>query len=122
MSSLVSIRDLRKTYQRGAERVQVLHGIDLEIPEGDFVALMGPSGSGKSSTSRGVASRLGLRYLDTGAQFRAITWWMLDQGVDVRDAAAVAARCEEPVVESGTDQSACEGAPVTAAARPRRRS
>ena len=49
MSSLVSIRNLRKTYQRGAERVEVLHGIDLEIPEGDFVALMGPSGSGKST-------------------------------------------------------------------------
>ena len=49
MSPLVHIRDLRKTYQRGAERVQVLHGIDLEIPEGDFVALMGPSGSGKST-------------------------------------------------------------------------
>jgi cytidylate kinase len=70
------------------------------------VAVDGTSGSGKSSTSRGVASRLGLRYLDTGAQFRAITWWMLDQGVDVRDAAAVAARCEEPVVESGTDPAA----------------
>jgi len=49
MSPLVSIRDLRKTYQRGAERVEVLHGIDLEIPEGDFVALMGPSGSGKTT-------------------------------------------------------------------------
>lgn len=70
------------------------------------VAVDGTSGSGKSSTSRGVASRLGLRYLDTGAQFRAITWWMLDQGVDVRDAAAVAARCGEPVVESGTDPAA----------------
>jgi putative ABC transport system ATP-binding protein len=49
MASLVSIRDLRKTYQRGAERVEVLHGIDLDIPEGDFVALMGPSGSGKTT-------------------------------------------------------------------------
>ncbi|HEY4581675.1 MAG TPA: ABC transporter ATP-binding protein [Lysobacter sp.] len=49
MSSLVSIRGLRKSYQRGAERLEVLHGIDLEIPEGDFVALMGPSGSGKST-------------------------------------------------------------------------
>jgi cytidylate kinase len=67
------------------------------------VAVDGTSGSGKSSTCRGVASRLGLRYLDTGAQFRAMTWFMLDRGVDVHDAAAVAARCDEPVVESGTD-------------------
>jgi cytidylate kinase len=67
------------------------------------VAVDGTSGSGKSSTSRGVASRLGLRYLDTGAQFRAMTWFMLRHGVDVADAAAVAARCEEPVIVSGTD-------------------
>ncbi|MGA8255038.1 MAG: (d)CMP kinase [Nocardioides sp.] len=67
------------------------------------VAVDGTSGSGKSSTCRGVASRLGLRYLDTGAMFRAVTWWMLDQGVDVHDADAVAARVDEPVVVSGTD-------------------
>ena len=47
--SLVSIRNLTKSYQRGPETVEVLHGIDLEIPEGDFVALMGPSGSGKTT-------------------------------------------------------------------------
>lgn len=67
------------------------------------VAVDGTSGSGKSSTCRGVASRLGLRYLDTGAQFRAMTWWMLEQGVDIHDGAAVAARCGGPVLESGTD-------------------
>ncbi|MFT3754627.1 MAG: ABC transporter ATP-binding protein [Pseudoxanthomonas sp.] len=49
MSSLVSIRNLYKTYQRGPEKVDVLHGLDLEIPKGDFVALMGPSGSGKTT-------------------------------------------------------------------------
>ena len=70
------------------------------------VALDGPSGSGKSSTSRGVAARLGLRYLDTGAMFRAMTWWMLQAGVDVTDAAAVAARVHEPVIDSGTDPAA----------------
>ena len=49
MASLVSIRNLHKTYQRGPETVDVLHGLDLEIPKGDFVALMGPSGSGKTT-------------------------------------------------------------------------
>ena len=49
MATLVSIRDLTKTYQRGPEKVEVLHGIDLDIEEGDFVALMGPSGSGKTT-------------------------------------------------------------------------
>jgi cytidylate kinase len=67
------------------------------------VAIDGPSGSGKSSTSRGVADRLGLRYLDTGAMYRAITWWMLRQDVDVHDPAAVAALVEEPEILSGTD-------------------
>ncbi len=49
MTSLVSIRELHKTYQRGPEKIDVLHGLDLEIPKGDFVALMGPSGSGKTT-------------------------------------------------------------------------
>ncbi|MCA0197674.1 MAG: ABC transporter ATP-binding protein [Proteobacteria bacterium] len=49
MSTLVTLRSITKTYQRGPERVQVLHGIDLDIPRGDFVALMGPSGSGKTT-------------------------------------------------------------------------
>ena len=67
------------------------------------VAIDGPSGSGKSSTSREVAARLGLRYLDTGAMFRALTWWLLRQGVDVHDADAVTARVGEPEILVGTD-------------------
>ncbi len=67
------------------------------------VAIDGPSGSGKSSTSRGVAARLGLRYLDTGAMYRGMTWWMLREGVDVHDPEAVAARAGEPEILSGTD-------------------
>jgi cytidylate kinase len=73
---------------------------------GVVVAMDGPSGSGKSSTARGVATRLGLRYLDTGAMFRAVTWWMLEHDVDTEDADAVAAHAEEPVLVSGTDAQA----------------
>ena len=47
--SLVQIRQLKKNYTRGKQTVEVLHGIDLDIPKGDFVALMGPSGSGKTT-------------------------------------------------------------------------
>jgi cytidylate kinase len=67
------------------------------------VAVDGTSGSGKSSTCRGVADRLGLRYLDTGAQFRAMTWWMLREGIDIHDAEAVAAAADKPAIVSGTD-------------------
>jgi putative ABC transport system ATP-binding protein len=47
--SLVKIRGVAKDYKRGAETVHVLHALDLDIPQGDFLALMGPSGSGKST-------------------------------------------------------------------------
>lgn len=63
----------------------------------------GPSGSGKSSTSKGVATRLGLRYLDTGAMFRAVTWWMLERDVDLGDPRAIADHANEPVLVSGTN-------------------
>ncbi|MFI0901417.1 (d)CMP kinase [Streptomyces sp. NPDC020983] len=68
-----------------------------------IVAIDGPSGTGKSSTSRAVAVKLGLSYLDTGAQYRAVTWWMLSNGVDVNDPAAVADASGKPVIVSGTD-------------------
>ena len=79
--------------------------LDQPGPDGPslVVAVDGTSGSGKSSTSRGVAERLGLRYLDTGAMFRAITWWLLREGIDVRDPAAVAAAAGRPTLVSGTD-------------------
>jgi CMP/dCMP kinase len=67
------------------------------------VAIDGPSGSGKSSVSQGVARRLGLRYLDTGAQYRALTYWMLLNSVDVADPRAVADAVGKPRLESGTD-------------------
>ncbi|MCX4745996.1 (d)CMP kinase [Kitasatospora sp. NBC_01287] len=67
------------------------------------VAIDGPSGSGKSSVSRAVAARLGLSFLDTGAMYRAMTWWMLANEVDVTDAEAVAIACAKPVIVSGTD-------------------
>ncbi|MFL6052556.1 MAG: (d)CMP kinase [Actinoallomurus sp.] len=70
------------------------------------IAMDGPSGSGKSSVSKGVARALGLRYLDTGAMYRAMTWWMLREGVPVDDAAAVAARAGKPELVSGTDPAA----------------
>lgn len=49
MSPLVHVRDVHKHFTRGSERIEVLKGVNLEIPEGDFLALMGPSGSGKTT-------------------------------------------------------------------------
>lgn len=74
--------------------------------ESAVVAVDGPSGSGKSSTARGVAERLGLRYLDTGAMYRAVTWAVLQRGIAPGDPEAVADVARRVVLESGTDPEA----------------
>jgi len=83
----------------------------------------GPSGAGKSSASRGAAIALGLRYLDTGAMYRALTWWLLDRGADVSDAGVVAGLAAEPVIEVSTDPRApwtkVDGTDVSAMIRTR---
>ncbi len=67
------------------------------------VAIDGPSGSGKSSVSRAVARRLGAAYLDTGAMYRALTWWLLDEGVDLADADLVGQLSPTAPLEVGLD-------------------
>jgi cytidylate kinase len=73
------------------------------MSSGFVVAIDGPSGSGKSSASRGVASSLGLSYLDTGAMYRALTWWMISQKLDLSDPQSVAACARRPVIQVTTD-------------------
>jgi cytidylate kinase len=96
---------------------------DTSIGSRLVVAVDGPSGAGKSSTSRGAATALGLRYLDTGAMYRALTWWLLDSGVDVTDAGLIAELAAEPVIEISTDPAApwvrVNGQDVSAAIRTR---
>ncbi|MDQ6648728.1 MAG: (d)CMP kinase [Actinomycetota bacterium] len=93
----------------------------MRVPPGLVVAIDGPSGAGKSSVSRAVASRLGLRYLDTGAMYRALTWQVLSAGLDPDDAQAVAATARSVLVEVGTAPSAptvsVDGRDVAAAIR-----
>lgn len=67
------------------------------------VAIDGTSGSGKSSTARGAAIRTGLRYLDTGAMFRAMTLWMINNQIDIHNQAAVSACATYPRIEISTD-------------------
>ncbi|HET9872145.1 MAG TPA: (d)CMP kinase [Propionibacteriaceae bacterium] len=85
------------------------------------VAIDGPSGSGKSSTSRAVASRLGLGFLDTGAMYRAATWLVLDSGTEIDDPVAVAKLVAKAVysVSLDPDQAtiAINGTDVTTAIR-----
>ena len=59
------------------------------MPNPLVIAIDGPSGSGKSSVSRAVATELGFDYLDTGSMYRAITWFIQDLGIDPNDAQAV---------------------------------
>ena len=79
---------------------------------GLIIAVDGPSGSGKSSAARGAARALGLRYLDTGAMYRAATLWMLRHDIDVTDPAAVAVSAHRPVIEVGTDPDEPDGPAV----------
>jgi cytidylate kinase len=75
-----------------------------EVPRaGAVIAIDGPAGSGKSTAARRVAIALGLRYLDTGAMYRALTWWLQDERVDLDNTGAVLARIAEPQIEVGTD-------------------
>ena len=76
---------------------------DATTPAPLVIAVDGPSGSGKSSVSKAVAERLEVGYLDTGAMYRALTWWCLDQGVDLGDEAAVVAAAESLPLEQTTD-------------------
>lgn len=70
------------------------------------IAVDGPSGSGKSTVSREVAQRLGLAYLDTGAMYRALTWWCLRTEVPLDDREAVARASRELPLELGTNPAA----------------
>jgi cytidylate kinase len=81
-------------------------GISASPRPGLAIAVDGPSGSGKSTAARQVASALGLRYLDTGSMYRALTWWLLRERVDLSDTGAIIARLDEPVISVGTDPAA----------------
>jgi cytidylate kinase len=67
------------------------------------IAIDGPSGSGKSSVSRAVAQQLRLSYLDTGAIYRALTWWCVQQGIDLQDQPAVTQGARDFPLHLGTD-------------------
>lgn len=81
------------------------------------IAIDGPSGSGKSSVSREVARRLGLAYLDTGAMYRALTWYCVSTGIDLSNAVAVEAAARALVLEQNTSPGVeyvrVDGAEVT---------
>ena len=70
------------------------------------IGIDGPSGSGKSSVSRAVSTRLGAGYLDTGAMYRALTWWCRHTEVDLGDADAIIAAALGLPLEIGDDPQA----------------
>jgi cytidylate kinase len=84
----------------------------MTLPKNPVVAIDGPAGSGKSTVARRVAESLGLPALDTGAMYRALTWVVLDSGIDPADAPAVTAAARSldldvgpPVLVGGRDVS-----------------
>ncbi len=91
---------------------------------GIVIAVDGPAGSGKSSAARGTAAALGLRYLDTGAMYRAATWWLLEHSIDLADTDAVVSQVLRLVIEVSTEPAEqtvrVDGIDVTEAIRSRR--
>ncbi|NLI05002.1 MAG: (d)CMP kinase [Actinomycetaceae bacterium] len=85
------------------------------------IAIDGPSGSGKSTVSKRVAADLGLAYLDTGAMYRAATWWALHENIDLDDADAVlAATVTMPLqieLDPNNQRFICGGEDITQAIR-----
>jgi len=69
------------------------------------IAIDGPSGSGKSSVSRAVATELGLDYLDTGSMYRAMTWYLQDLGIDITDPQSVVSAAKSEVIQPSIDPS-----------------
>jgi CMP/dCMP kinase len=83
-----------------------------------IVAIDGPAGAGKSTVARGLAERLGFRYLDTGAMYRALTWLALEEGVELDDEAALAGLAHtDPVVFEAGESVSIRGTDVTAEIR-----
>jgi len=78
-----------------------------------IVAIDGPAGAGKSTVARSLAARLGFRYLDTGAMYRALTWLALEEGVDLTDGTALGALADEHPVSFDGDRVLIRGDDVT---------
>jgi len=114
---LVEIRQLTKAYVRGKQVLEVLHGINLDIPEGDFVALMGPSGSGKTtllnliggidSPTSGVLTIDGQRIDDLGgnelAAWRANTVGFIFQSYNLMPVLSAQKNVELPLLLTDKD-------------------
>jgi len=66
-----------------------------------IIAMDGPAGSGKSTVARMLAKRLGFKYLDTGAMYRALTWKALQDGVDLKDANALCQLMDQTIIRFG---------------------
>jgi CMP/dCMP kinase len=78
-----------------------------------IVAIDGPAGSGKSTVARGLAQRLGFRYLDTGAMYRALTLMALEDGTELDDEAGLAALARDNPVLFNGDRVSVRGEDVT---------
>jgi CMP/dCMP kinase len=79
-----------------------------------IVAIDGPAGAGKSTVARGLAERLGFRYLDTGAMYRSLTWLALRRGIDLGDGPALGALAvEHPVMFDADGRVFIDGSDVT---------
>ena len=87
----------------------------------EIVAIDGPAGAGKSTVARRVADILGYAFLDTGAMYRAATWWAVEQGIDLDDPAALAQSTRamqlEMIPDGASGRTRVNGRDITEAIR-----
>ena len=101
MTTLVTIRDVHKVFHRGSERIDVLQGVNVDIPQGDFLALMGPSGSGKTT----LLNLLGGLDRPTGGTVEEISVAAATNGSPMRAPISTISRASASAAATPTDRA-----------------
>ena len=80
---MIQLENVSKIFDTGFNQVRALSEVNLNVQQGEFIAIKGPSGSGKSTTAKLLAKKLDFIYLDSGAMYRAVTLFFLDNKIDL---------------------------------------